>query len=138
MTKQKGFTLIELMVAVAVVGILASIALPSYQRYIFRSQIPAGLNALAAYQARMEQSYQDTGSYGAATCSAVLPSTPSFTLSCASANAGQGFTATLVGTGPMTGLSYSIDQDGTRKTLTHPYGIPSQSCWSLKGASCDS
>lgn len=138
MTNQKGFTLIELMVAVAVVGILAAIALPSYQRYVFRSKVPAGLNALAAYQARMEQGYQDTGGYGLSACSASLPMISNYSMGCSTSNAGQSFTATLVGIGPMAGLSYSIDQDGTRKTLTHPYGIPTQACWSVRGASCDS
>ncbi len=138
MSKQKGFTLIELMVAVAVVGILAAIALPSYQRYVFRSKIPAGLDALAAYQARMEQGYQDTGNYGVNACSSTIPTISSYTLGCVTSNAGQSFTATLTGTGSMAGLSYSVDQDGTRKTLTHPYGVPTQSCWTLRGASCDS
>lgn len=138
MFKQRGFTLIELMVAVAVIGILTAIALPSYQRYVFRSKIPAGLEALAAYQARMEQGYQDTGNYGLNTCSTTIPTVANFTLVCTTSNSGQAFTVTLSGAGSMAGLSYSVDQDGTRKTLAHPFGVPPQSCWSLRGMTCDS
>jgi type IV pilus assembly protein PilE len=138
MKKQTGFTLSELMVAVAVVGILTAIALPSYSAYVFRSRIPAGLDALAAYQTRMEQGYQDTGIYGTTACTAALPVVPNFALSCTLSNAGQGFTATVTGAAPVAGVSYSVDHNGTRLTLTHPKGAPAQPCWSIRGAVCDS
>lgn len=138
MKPQAGFTLIELMVAVAVVGILTAIALPSYSAYVFRSRIPAGLDTLATYQARMEQSYQDTGSYGATACTATIPTVTNFTLTCITGSSGQTFSATLVGSGPVLGVSYSVDQDGKRLTLSHPNGIPTQSCWTIRGGTCDS
>jgi type IV pilus assembly protein PilE len=138
MSKEHGFTLIELMVAVAVVAILAAIALPSYSDYIFRSKIPVGLDTLGSYQARMEQSYQDTGSYGNADCAAAVPLIANFTLTCALTNSGQGFTASVTGTGPLLGVAYSVNQDGTRVTLAHPRGIPATSCWTLRGGTCDS
>lgn len=138
MQREHGFTLIELMVAVAVVGILASIALPSYSAYIFRSKIPVGLDTLASYQARMEQSYQDTGNYGSTACASAVPLVANFTLACTLSNAGQGFTASVSGIGPLAGVTYSVDQDGIRLTLAHPKGIPSTSCWTIRGGTCDS
>lgn len=135
----QGFTLIEVMVAVAIVAILSAIALPMYNQYIFRSRIPAGLNALSAFQTRMEQRYQDVSNYGTGTACALADATSeNFAVACTLTSGGQGFTATATGSGPVAGVSYSVDEQGTRKTVTHPKGVPAQNCWTIRGASCDS
>ena len=136
--RQRGFTLIELMVVVAVVAILAGVALPTYSAYITRSRVPVGLEALTSYAMRMEQAHQDNGSYGAAACSISAPVAPNFSFSCAISGGGQGFTATAVGASQLSGYSYSIDHNATRRTLAHPKGLPATNCWSLKGLTCDS
>lgn len=139
MYRNNGFTLIEVMITVAIVGILAAIAIPSYSDYVFRSRIPAGLEALSAYGMRMEQRYQDVGNYGAgAACSVPNQATEHFNVTCALTNGGQGFTATAAGTGPMASVSYSLDHTGARRTLAHPKGLPGQACWSTRGGRCDS
>ena len=136
--RQRGFTLVELMATVAVVAILAGIALPSYSAYITRSRIPVGLEALTSYAMRMEQAFQDNGTYGAAACSIAVPTAANFALSCAISGGGQGFTATAVGASQLNGYSYSIDHNATRRTVAHPKGLPVTDCWSMKGLTCDS
>lgn len=136
--RPRGFTLVELMVAVSIVSILAAVALPAYSAYITRSRIPAGLDALTSYAMRMEQSYQDNGNYGTTECRLALPTANNFTLSCTLSAGGQAFTATATGSSRLSGYTYSIDQNATRRTLAHPGGVPSTSCWSTKGSACDS
>ena len=59
----QGFTLIEMMIVVAIVGVLAAIALPSYTRYIQRSNRAEARNMLVAAAQRMEQNYTLTSDY---------------------------------------------------------------------------
>jgi len=58
---QKGFTLIELMIVVAIIGILAAIALPAYQDYTIRSQVAEGLTLAAAAKTGVSESYAQRG-----------------------------------------------------------------------------
>ncbi|MCP4001838.1 MAG: prepilin-type N-terminal cleavage/methylation domain-containing protein [Gammaproteobacteria bacterium] len=60
-TLQKGFTLIELMIVVAIIGILAAIAIPAYQDYTIRAQVSEGLTLAAAAKAAVAESYLSTG-----------------------------------------------------------------------------
>jgi type IV pilus assembly protein PilA len=58
---QKGFTLIELMIVVAIIGILAAIAIPAYQDYTIRAQVTEGLNLAADLKAVIGEIYADRG-----------------------------------------------------------------------------
>ena len=60
-TVQQGFTLIELMIVVAIIGILAAIAIPAYQDYTIRAQVTEGLNLAAAAKAAVAESFTNKG-----------------------------------------------------------------------------
>ncbi len=154
-----GFTLIELMITVAIVGILAAIAYPGYRNYVIRGQLVDATNGLAAMQADMERYYQDNRTYIATggftpPCQVVpAPIYGSFTVSCPAAlsnSPGTPFTgATLsptnfqleaVGSGNTNGFSFFIDQLGD-KASTVTAAVPSgwATCttgWETKAGQC--
>lgn len=137
--RDRGFTLIEVMITVAIVGILAAVALPAYQGYVQRSRVPVGLDAMSSMATRMEQRYQDVGSYArsddAATCAVSIPAATNFTLKCDPED-GQTFVITAEGSGPLDGYVYTINSQGQRATTAHPKG-KNDTCWTIRGTTCD-
>lgn len=130
-----GFTLIELMIVVAIVAILSAIALPSYRNYVIRGRVPEATSNLAATQVKMEQWFQDQRTYlnaGGTACGATLPSSLKyFTVACTGA-AGT-YTLTATGTSTMAGFTYAVNESSTRSsTVTSP----APTAWQAVNASC--
>ena len=133
-----GFTLVELMVVVAIIGILSAVALPAYTDYVVRGKIPDATSRLATLQVQMEQYFQDNRSYvGAPGCSNDSASSRYFDYSCASSNA-SAFALQAVGKDTMSGFTYTVNQAGVKATSAVPTGwATSANCWiSKKGGIC--
>ena len=135
--KQRGFTLIEIMVVVAIVAILASIALPSYQDYVIGSRLAEATSTLASKRVQMEQFFQDARTYsGAPACTS--ETVGRFTYACSAAD-DTSFTLGATGSGQVANFGFTIDQDGTRITTGVGSGWtpPSGNCWvRSKGGAC--
>ena len=136
-----GFTLIELMVTIAVVAILAAVALPSYSDYVIRGRIPQATNNLASMRVKLEQYFQDNRTYVdacAAGTVAPLPASDDFTYTCPTLTATT-YTVRAAGTGKMNGFTYTIDQANTKTTTAVPtgWGTAPIACWVVKkGGAC--
>jgi type IV pilus assembly protein PilA len=78
-TLQKGFTLIELMIVVAIIAILAAIAIPAYQDYVVRSQVSEGMSLLDGAKTAVAEYYSNKGSWPADNAAAGLATNTSIT-----------------------------------------------------------
>ena len=142
----RGFTLIEVMVAIAIVGILSAIAFPSYTAYILRGKMVEASTNLLAMRTAMEQYYQDNRGYASVSATIVspcdatkMPLMKNFTMTCAIGTPAAGYTATATGSNASTaGFSFAIDNVGNQNsTMGSIWGGASYACWIMKnGTTC--
>ena len=141
-----GFTLIEVMMAVAIVGILAAVALPSYRDYITRGQLTDATNGLATLRAQMERHFQDNRTYATsgtfvtpcASTDAAPRTFGPFVVSCAVTPTASTFSLQAVGSGRVSGFTYTINETDVRATTFAPSGWSTcTSQWlTKKGQAC--
>jgi type IV pilus assembly protein PilE len=143
-----GFTLIELMVTMAIVAMLTAIAYPSYRNYVIRGQLTTGTDALSAMQANMERYFQDNRTYLPANnfptpcqpSTTVGPTGSQFTVGCPNTLTATTYVLQAAGSGSVAGFTFYVDQQGNQSTIVGA-GAPSgwTSCatgWETKPGQC--
>jgi type IV pilus assembly protein PilE len=115
-----GFTLVEVLIVVAIVAILSSIALPSYTDYTRRATIPEATTALADHRTRMEQFFLDNRNYGAAACGAnLVAALRNYTMTCALTGT-TGYVVTATGISTAAGFVFTINEGNDQRTTGLP------------------
>ena len=143
LSTQSGFTLVEMMVTVAIAAILAAVAVPAYSDYVKRGRISQATSNLAVMRVKLEQFYLDNRTYEGACAPGALAEPPpndDFTYSCEGlSSSAYTVKATGVSGGTMGDFTYTLDQTNAKKTTALPtgWGTTPANCWlTKKGATC--
>lgn len=140
---QRGFTLIELMITVVIIGLLAAVAYPNYTDYVRKARMQGAFSALANLRFQLEQYYQNNRNYGttAGACPAAIPmpAVDAFAITCDQgiSASNQSYLLTATGTGSMNGYVYTQNERNQQQTtaFTGATGLP-KNCWLTKANDC--
>jgi type IV pilus assembly protein PilE len=142
MKQNQGFTLIELMIVVAIIGILSMVAVPAYSNYVIRGKLVEATSGLSDARIKMEQYFQDNRTYdagGGNTCPSSIPASSTyFNFSCSGLSTTT-YLVTATGKTTLPEFIYTIDQDNTKRTtgLKSDWGTTPQNCWiTSAGGTC--
>ena len=133
-----GFTLVEMLIAVAIAGILAAIAVPQYGSYVQRSRILDAFAKLSDYSTRMEQYFLDRRTYlddagGCGIAPAAVVAADAFEVACVASARSYVYTATGLGSKGMAAFVFTIGQSGSRGTASLPSGwLRTADCWTIR------
>jgi len=138
---RSGFTLIEVMITVAIISILAAIALPNYADYVKRGKIQEATTGLADARQRTEQGFLDTRDYTAVCANAATAAgkdLKSFDIACNNpAPTASTYTLHANGKGSMVGFQYNIDNAGNKSSSGAAGWAAGVGCWAIrKDGSC--
>jgi len=143
MKHAKGFTLIELMIVVAIITILASVGIPAYGDYVVRGKLVDATAQLSDGRIKLEQFFQDNRVYDNSTGGTppCPPSTKYFTITCAETPTTYTLTAASnvnTGLGAAAGdYTFTIDETNTKKTTKFAGQASTALCWlRKKGDTC--
>jgi type IV pilus assembly protein PilE len=146
--RQTGFTLIEILTVVAIIGILAAVAYPSYSEYLVRGRVLEGTSSLADMRVRLEQYYQDNRNYGVGVCGSPDNGTTRrvdvdgtvskyFSYACTLGAGGQSYTMTASSKASTSGgangdWTYTINNLNQRATTKYKGATSTAACWQTK------
>lgn len=144
MRHASGFTLIELLITVVILGIIASIALPSYNSYVVRSKLTEAHQVLSDLRVKQEQRFQDARTYSNALCAptgGAATQVKYFDFSCVGVPDATSFTIQAVGKPgtDLAGIAYTINESNVRTTtvtggskMANKGFTNSATCWVTK------
>ena len=126
MNNQKGFTLIELMIVVAIIGILAAVAIPAYQDYTIRARVSEGLNLAAAAKTAVAETFASQGAVANQAATGYL--TP---------NATTNVTSIAIAAAGVTTITYTAAAGGGTIILTPTLAAGQPVTWTCTGGTLD-